>query len=123
MAELKELAAKKLVTLAGVNFNVTTKTSLFTVPPGKSCIITHMVTRAPSISLTTASWGFGFNANADDVAASATHTGLDGSTKYVLHAAKDASVRGAASDVFGVKCSVAQGAAATVTIDVFGYLF
>ena len=123
MAELKELAAKKLATVAGVNFNVTTKSSIFTVPPGKSCIITHMVTRAPSISLTTASWGFGFNANADDVVTSATHTGLDGATKYALHGAKDASVRGAAADVFGVRCSVAQGAAATVTIDVFGYLF
>lgn len=122
MAELRELAAKKLVTVTGVDFNVTTKTTLFTVPPGKSCIITHVVTRAPSTSLTTASWGFGFNANADDVVASATHTGLDGSTKYVLHEAKDVSVRGAAADIFGVRCSVAQGAAATVTVDVFGYL-
>lgn len=123
MAELKELAAKKLATVAGVDFNVTTKTTLFTVPPGKSCIITHMVTRAPSTSLTTASWGFGFNADGNDVVASATHTGLDGSTKYVLHSAKDASVLGAAADVFGVKCSIAQGAAATVAIDVFGYLY
>lgn len=122
MGELRELAAKKLATVDSVNFNVTTETSLFTVPPGKSCIITHMVTRNASISLTTASWGFGFNANADDVVASATHTGLDGATKYVLHGAKDASVRGAAADVFGVRCSVAQGAAATVSVDVFGYL-
>lgn len=123
MAELRELAAKKLATVASIDFNVTTKTTLFTVPPGKSCIITRMITRAASISLTTASWGFGFNANADDVVASATHTGLDGATKYVPHVAKDASVRGIAADVFGVRCSVAQGAAATVTIDVFGYLF
>lgn len=123
MGELRELAAKKLATVTGVDFNVTTKTTLFTVPPGKSCIVVRAVTRNPSVSLTTASWGFGFNANADDVVASATHTGLDGATKYVLTGAKDASVRGAAGDVFGVKCSVAQGAAATVTIDVFGYLF
>ena len=123
MAELNTLAVKKLATVSSVDFNVTTKTTLFTVPLGKTCIIVHVVTRNASISLTTASWGFGFNANGDDVVASATHAGLTDSTKFVLHSAKDASVRGAAADVFGVRCSVAQGAAATVTIDVFGYLF
>ena len=113
----------RLASVAGVDVNVATKSTLYTVPAGKSCIITHIIVRNPSINLTTANYGFGFNANADDVITSATHTELDGSTKYAVLSAKAGAVRGAAADVFGVKCTVNQGAAATVTIEVFGYLF
>jgi hypothetical protein len=51
------------------------------------------------------------------------HSELTGATLYTVIKAKDGATRGAAAEVFGLKCSIAQGAAATVDVDVFGYLF
>lgn len=104
------------------NLNVTTKTSIFTVPTGYTAHITRIVVRNASTSLTTASFGFGFNASANDVDGSTTHTELTGSTLMSQIIVLSGSKVGVAADVFGVKCSIAQGAAATVSIDVFGYL-
>lgn len=106
-----------------VNLNTTNKTTLFTVPAGKSCVITRVVVRAASTNLTTASFGFGFNANADDVDASSVHATLTGATIVDSILPLTGAVRGAAADAFGVKCSIAQGAPATVSVDVFGYLY
>jgi hypothetical protein len=106
----------------GVDLNVTTKTTLFTVPTGKTAYITKIVVRDASASLTTASFGFGYNANADDVVASATHTTLTGGTLYEIIRPAAGALEGAAAAVFGVKCTIAQGSAATVVIDVFGYV-
>lgn len=114
---------RKLATVTGVDLNVTTKSTLYTVPTGKSFIPTHVVVREASTSLTTASYGFGFDTGATDVIADATHTELTGSTLYTILSAKAGAKLGAAADIFGVKCSVAQGAAATATIDVWGYLY
>ncbi len=111
-----------LASVAAVDANVTTKTTLYTVPASKVAYITKVVIRDASTSLTTATFGFGFNANSDDVVANATHTGLTGGTLYEIIPAKVAAKEGAAADVFGVQCDTAQGGAATVTIDVFGYL-
>jgi hypothetical protein len=104
-----------------VNLNVTTKTSIFAVEADHICFITHVVIRDASASLTTASFGLGFNANADDVVASATHTELTGSTLYTVLVAKAGAKLGVAADQFGLKCSIAQGSAATVDVEVFGY--
>jgi len=112
-----------LSSTASVSLNTANKTTLYTVPAGKTCIITHVIVRNASTSITTAEYGFGFNANADDVITSATHTELTGATLFVSLIPKAGAIRGAAADVFGVKCTVNQGAAATVTISVFGYLF
>lgn len=116
------LAEGKLSTTTLVDANVTTKTTLYTVPASKVAYITKVVIRDASTSLTTATFGFGFNANADDVVANATHTGLTGGTLYEIIPAKVAAKEGAAADIFGVQCDTPQGGAATVTIDVFGYL-
>jgi hypothetical protein len=116
-------APVRLSSTASVNLNVTTKTTLYTVPTGKTLIVDHVVIRLASASLTTASFGVGFNANADDVVADATHTELTGNTLYTRLAPKVGAKIGAATDVFGLKCSIAQGAAATVTVDVFGWLY
>ena len=120
---INTVAEAKIVTLAGVDLNVTTKTTIYTVPTGKTLIVTKVVIRNASASLTTANYALGFNANADDVVTGATHTELTGSTLFSILNAKAGAIRGAAADVFGLKCSVAQGGAATVTVDVFGYLF
>jgi len=113
----------RLASVAGVNLNVATKTTLYTVPTGKSCVILGYLIRAASISLTTASFGGGFNADANDVITPAVHAELTGSTLYSWLAAKAGAKIGVAADVLGLKCNHAQGAVASVTISVFGYLF
>jgi len=119
---LQENAITKLATVADVDVNVTTKTTIFTVPTGKKAIITHLIFRDASISLTTASWGIGFDAGAIDVVADETYTELTGNTLLTIRQAKDGAKLGAAADILGLKCSIAQGAAATIDVDVFGYL-
>lgn len=116
------VAEGKLATVTGVNLNVTTKTTLYTVPAGKVAYVTRVVVRDPSTDLTTAEFGVGYDANATDVIANAAHTALTGPTLYEAIAAKAGAKEGAAAAVLGLKCGTAQGAAATATIDVFGYL-
>jgi len=124
MAALRDNAITRLSTTTSVDMNTATATTLYTVPTGKSCIITHIVVRAASTSLTTASYSFGFNSAAfDDVVANATHTELTGSTLYTVLIAKAGATRGVAADTFKVLMNTLQGSAATTTVDVFGYLF
>ena len=111
-----------LATVTGIDLNVTDKQTLYTVPTGKTLVPTKIITRSASTSLTTAVFGFGFNASANDVVAAALHTTLTGNTLFAVDVPIAGSKVGAASDVFGLKCSIAQGAAATVTVDVIGFL-
>lgn len=109
----------------GVDFNDGTslKIPLYTVPAASIFIPTRVLIRSASTSLTTASVSFGFNGNtANDVIANATYTALTGSTLYTIVAAKVGATRGAAADIFGVRVNTAQGGAATVTLDTFGFL-
>lgn len=115
--------ALRLSSTDAVDMNTATPSTLYTVPADNIAIITNVVIRGASVDLDTASLSFGFNdADHNDVIANATHTELTGATKAkVIH--PDASaVRGAAADVFKVKANTLQGEAATVSIDVFGYL-
>jgi len=123
MADARLKALVLLSSTAAVDLNVTTKTALYTVPTGKSCIVTHEVIRLASASATTASFGSGFNANADDVIAAETYTELTGATLVTIRHAKDGAIRGAAGDVLGCKCATPEGSALTITVDVFGYLY
>lgn len=122
MSLIEKNAITRLATVNSVNMNTTDKQSLYTVPTGKICIVTHIVPRKASISLTTANWAYGFNASGNDVVATATHTELTGATLFSVIKAKDGAIRGTAGQTFGSKCTVAQGATATLTHDVFGYL-
>lgn len=114
-------AIRLLSSTASVSLAGSSKTALYTVPAGRSCVVTHVVVRAASTNLNTASYGFGFDAGASDVIAGATHTELTGSTLYTVLTAKAGAKAGAAGDIFGIKCSATQSA--TVTIDVFGRIY
>lgn len=112
-----------LSTTNTVNMNTGTPTTLYTVPADNIAIITNVVIRGSSVSLTTASISFGWNdADYNNVIANATHTELTGATKAKVVHPDATSIRGAAADVFKVKANTLQGEAATVSIDVFGYL-
>lgn len=128
LAELVQLTAlgteQLLSSTAGVDLNTATPSTLYTVPVGKSAVITKIVIRLASASLTTASISFGFNSAAfNDVIANATHTELTGNTLYTVLQAKAGAKIGAAGDVLKVLANTLQGGAATVTISVYGYLY
>ena len=107
-----------------VNLNTAPATTLYTVPAGKSCIITRVIMRLASTSLTTVSVSFGFTTAAfADVIADATHTELTGNTLYTILIPKVGAFIGVAAATFKVLCNILQGGAATATIDVYGILF
>lgn len=115
---------RRLSTTAAVNMNTATATTLYTCPAASTCIITKVVVRNASTSLTTASYSFGWNsATFNDVVANAVHTELTGATLYTSLPAKAGSAAGAAAGTFKVLMNTLQGGAATTTIDVFGYVF
>jgi hypothetical protein len=114
----------KLSTTAAVDMNTATATTLYTCPSGRSCVITKVVVRNASTSLTTASYSFGWTSTAfADVIADATHTELTGATLYTQLLAKVGAKLGTSTGVFKVLMNTLQGGAATTTIDVFGYTF
>jgi hypothetical protein len=120
-------ADSKLIGVLAANMNPAGGTPvmavLYTVPAGKSCIITKVIIRNSSGNLTTASISFGFDANGSDVIADGTRTYLDGATKYGLIPPVNGAVVGIAAGTFKVAVNTKQGAAMTIDIDVFGYLF
>jgi hypothetical protein len=106
-----------------VDLNTATNIGLYTVPTGFKCVITKVILKDPSISLTTWSGSFGFvTAAFTDVIANAAHTTLTGATIYEIVPAKVGSRIGSAAEVFTLKNNTLQGAAATCTIQVFGHM-
>lgn len=108
-----------------------TETVLYTVPTGKTCIVTHVVMRTISASMATAVVTFGTTGGScDQFRGDTTLTNLDGTTKYaVIH--QQASTRNtpdggviiAAASSFGIEVTTADADGGTATIDVFGYLY
>lgn len=121
----KNVAAEhRLATIAGVDLNTATPTTLYTVPAGRTAIITRIVLRLASTSLTTASISFGWTSAAfNDVIANATHTELTGNTLYTVLVPKVGALIGVAAAVLKVLANTLQGAACTITCDIFGYEF
>lgn len=112
-----------LKTTDAVNLNTATPTSLYTVPAGFQAVITRMVLRNASASLTTVSLSIGFNsASFNNVLANATHTELTGATLYTSLPPKAGATKGVAADILKLLCNTLQGGAATCSVDVFGYL-
>jgi hypothetical protein len=107
--------------------------TLYTVPPGKSAIVTFVVGRAPSVDLsggTTTFLTFGFNAGANDWSTTNNYstTALTSATFYQMQSQEVASgngpaVIGTAGQAFKAIVDAAFGSAATLTISVLGYEF
>lgn len=109
-----------------VDLNVTNGiTTLFSNPTasGRVFYVTDIIIYDPSTSLTTASISIGQNSTSwNDILANATHTGLDGATKYkVLVPVAAASVEVAAGGNVKIKVNTAQGAAATAKFRLVGF--
>ena len=124
MGELKEKAICKLATVSGIDMNAVAATALYTVPLGKHCIVTHVVLYNATADLDTANFGFGYAAGEADVIAPAVHAALTGADLYeVVQAMAGAAIGQDDGDVFSIGVDIADGEAATLDVDVFGYLY
>lgn len=133
MSALNENAITRLSTTASVNLNAAadTEASLYTVPTGKTCIVTHIVIRTMSADAASAVVTFGkTGGSCDEWRGDQTLSGLDGTTKYTVlyldqgtNDTPEAAVLFDAADVVGVEITTPAGSASTATIEVFGYLF
>ena len=122
-----------LSSTSGVNLNAAadTETSLYTVPVGRSCIVTQIVIRTMSADANNSVITFGVTGGScDEFRGDQTLSGLDGTTKYtVIYLDQDtndtpeAAVLLTAGDTFGVEITTQAGNACTCTMDVIGYLF
>lgn len=117
-------ALLRLASVSGVDLNQTaSKTTLYTVPTGRTFVPTQVVVRTPTATAANAIVGLGGDANATDWASAVALTGVDGTTKARTIEASGAFPVYAAGAVFGLKPTQAQGSAVTATVDVFGYLY
>lgn len=127
-----QLVAETMLASVSLNLNTNTKQSLYTVPTGKSAIITKVIARSPSVDLSggaTTNLSFGFNAGANDWANATLGTALlTASTLFLVLSQEFAlggspSTIGASTRTFSAITDAAFGSAATVQIEVFGHLF
>ena len=123
-------AADALLATTVMNLNTGTKQTLYTVPGGKSAVITKILARSPSVNLgggATTNLQFGFNAGATDWSSASPLpvADLTASTLFKvfsqeLAAGGSTSVIGTAAQTFGAITDAAFGSAATVVIMVYG---
>ena len=118
--DLREKSMCLLASVSGVDMNTGAKETLFTVPAGKKCIITHVIVRSASGALG-ADNDFGDGADATTWLQTVNLTTVAADEWYVISSNNVAYTIFDAGDVFGVK--KIAGTAETATIDVFGYLF
>lgn len=112
-----------LARAVSVDLNTGTKQTLYTVPSGRSCIVTKVIIRDASAAVTTAVGNFGFNANADDVVSGfKVFDKLTGTTVYEIMPVKTRAVKGTSTNTFGFKATTVEGSSRTMVADVFGYL-
>lgn len=114
-----------LSTTTGIDAKTVATTNLYTVPGGKTAIISGVIFRVTTADTITGvpSVGVGIAAGEDDIFSSTALTGLDATTKYYRASVEGVSTAGAATNV--IKLGVDTGATATtmtIAVDLFGYL-
>lgn len=130
MADLKEKSTALLASKASVDLNTTTtETTLYTVPAGKTCIISHIVMRNFSADSGSSTVSFGQTGAATDYLSTQTLTGITTSfatqaltLRIVPNATPVVQVVYAAATVLVIKTVAAAGSTCTCTVDLFGYL-
>ena len=122
---------------AGINWNAPTpaesiagdaKTTVYTVPAGKTAVITHVVIRSPSASLAGGTdFDIGSGANADTWRQTIDLSSMTAVTDYMvipsISAVPVKYTLEAAGSAFGIKPITGATLDSTATMDVFGYLF
>lgn len=122
---LPTVAPVILSTTTGIDAKTVATTNLYTVPAGKSAIITSAVihvTVADTITVVP-TLGIGIAAGEDDIIAPVALTGLDATTKFWRFSVEGITKVGAATEV--IKLGIDVGATATtmtIAVDLIGYL-
>ncbi len=130
MANLKEKGISLLGSgVAGMQAG-DSKTTIYTVPTGKTAIIDHFVVRSPSATLNatgTGSFDFGSGASATTFRQNVDLDTMTAVTDYMVIRGSDVTkyTMEAAAAALGVKPDATNGAAAdvTATIEVWGHEF
>lgn len=126
ISALNENAITKLASVTGVDMKTSGKTTLYSVPAGKTLYVTEVVVREPSASLAGGTdYDLGTGANCDtwrqavDLS-SMTTPGTD----YMVIRGADVTkyTESAAASEFGIKVITGSTGAATATVDIFGFL-
>lgn len=118
-------ATAPLATVTGINAKSTGTTTLYTVPGGKTAVITDVVVRCTAASAITvpASAGVGIAAGEDDIYASASMTGLTAANKAWRFPNGGVMAVGTAASVIKLGIdTAATGTSQTLACDVMGYL-
>ena len=119
MGYLRENAITLLESTSGVDMKTVASTTLFTVPVGKVGYITQVVVRDPSASLAGGT-DYDFTQWRQTVDLSSMTTA---NTDYFVLDGNNVKYQElAASTAFQITVNTGSTAAATATIDVFGYL-
>lgn len=133
MAKLAENAITKLATSAALDLNqaADTEIAIYTVPASETHIITHLVCHSVTGDPGTAAVvTFGeTGGTCDEFLGDQTLTALDGTTKYVIlypdqgtSQTPEGGILWTAGTIFGIEVTTDAGEAATMIVDVFGYL-
>jgi len=124
MTALKEVALTMMVSVPAVDMQTVAKTTLYTVPVGKTFYPSHIMIRNPSASLAGGiDYDFGTGVDADtwlqavDLSDMTTPT-----TDYKIVTLSAKSARCESGSEFGIKPITGSTVPATATIDVFGRL-
>lgn len=119
-----EGAITKLASVSAGMQTADGKTNLYTVPTGKSCIVTHVIIRNPTASLAGGTdFDLGDGANADTWKTTIDLSGLTATTDCIIINNTSKFTVFDAGDVFGIKPATGATADADATVEVFGYLF
>jgi hypothetical protein len=126
MADLKTLAESLLSSTSAVDMKTASqKRTLYTVPIGKTAIITKIVVRTISATLAGGtSYAFGGTATCNDWKTGVNLSGLTATTLYYVISNDNATATlQVAGTVIGMYITTGSTGAATATIDVFGYIY
>ena len=104
--------------------NGDSKTTVYTVPTGKTAVITHVVIRSPTASLAGGTdFDIGSGANADTWLQTNDLSAMTATTDYKVITSTTKYTLEAAAAAFGIKPITGATADAQATMDVFGYEF
>lgn len=111
---------KLLAEVTAVDLNTLVKSVLFTPDSGEVWLVDFTNIREPSGPVTTARFGFG-SAAATDWSISRVHTDLTGATKFTRVVPRDGAEVTTNANPFGLTCTLVEGSALTVTVEVWGH--
>lgn len=124
-SDLPDGAIRILSTTTGINAKTVATTNLYTVPAGKTAIITEAIIRVTAANTITVvpTLGIGIAAGEDDIYLPQIITGTNATNKIYRFSASGSYRNGSAGDV--IKLGIDVGATATtmtISIDLIGYL-